>query len=77
MSMLKAIEIETVLFSFLWESQGYHVGLFLLWFTYPPLLPLQTDSCIDELVEIFLKLSVKTVQVQLIIEKTFGMNRHF
>ena len=69
--------METVFFSFPWESQGNHVGLFLLWFTYPPLLPLQTDSYIDELAEIFLKLSMKTVQVQLIIGTTFGMTRHF
>ena len=34
---------------------------------------LQTDTYIDELVEIFLKLSVKTVQVHLIICTTLGL----
>ena len=34
--------------------------------------PLQTDTYISELVEIFLKLSMKTVQVHLIIWMTLG-----
>ena len=49
------------IFSFPWESQGSHVESFLLCFTYPSKLPLQTDTYIDELAEIFLKLSIKTV----------------
>ena len=37
---------------------------------YPSKLSLQTDTYIDELVEIFLKLSMKAVQVHLIIGTT-------
>ena len=66
MLMSKVLEIETAFFSFPWESQGSHVGLFLLCFTYPSQLPLQTDTYLDELLKIFLKLSTKTVQVHLI-----------
>ena len=66
-SRQKAIDIEIAFFSFPWESQGSHIGSFLLCFTYPSLLPLQNDTYIDELVEIILKLSMKTVQVHLII----------
>ena len=33
-------------------------------------IPLQTDTCIDQLVEIFLKLSTKTAEVHLIIGMT-------
>ena len=58
------------IFSFLWESQGTHIGSFLLCFTYLSWLPLQTDTYINDLVEIFLKLSMKTVQVHLIIWTT-------
>ena len=57
----KAVEIETAFFSFPWESRGSHIGSFPFCFTYPSELPLQTDTYIDELVEIFLKLSMKTV----------------
>ena len=66
----KAIEIEIAFFSFPWESQGSHIGSLLFCFTYPPL---QTDAYIDELVEIFLKLSIKTVQVHLIICTTLAV----
>ena len=38
---------------------------------------LQTDTYIDELIEIFLKLSMKTVQVHLIIWTTFNMLQNF
>ena len=69
-SRQNAIEIETAFFSFSWESQGSHIGSFLLCFTYPSQLSLRTDTYIDELVEIFLKLSIKTVQVHLIIWTT-------
>ena len=55
-----------MIFLFLWESQGSHVGLFLLCFTYP----LQCDTYFNVLAEIFLKLSMKTVQVHLIIGTT-------
>ena len=58
------------IFSFLWESQGSHIRLFLLCFRYPSYLPLQTDTTTSELVEIFLKLSMKTVQVHLVIGTT-------
>ena len=58
------------IFSFPWKSQGSLIGSFLLCFTYPSQLPLQTDTYIDELVEIFLKLPVKTVQVHSIIGTT-------
>ena len=63
--------------SFPWESQGSHVVLFLLCFTYPSYLPLQTDTYIDELVEKFLKLSVKAVQVDLIIGTTLSCFKAF
>ena len=60
-----SIEIETAFFSFPWESQGTHIGSFFyashIRHNFPhKLIP------IDELVEIFLKLSMKTVQVHLI-----------
>ena len=58
------------IFSFPRESKGSHIGSFILCFTYPSYLPLQTDTYIDELLEIFLKLSMKTVQVHLIIWMT-------
>ena len=66
LSTLKAIEIETAFFSFSWKSQGWHVGLF----PFMLYIPLQIDTYIVELVEIFLKLSMKTVQVHLIIGTT-------
>ena len=66
-SRQKAIEIEIAIFLFLWESQGSLIGSFLSCFSYPSELLLQTDTYIDELVEIFLKLSMKTVHVHLII----------
>ena len=72
--MQNAIEIEIAFFSFLWESQGSHIGSFLLCFTYPSYLRVQTDAYIDELVEIFLRLSKKTVQVHLIIGTTLVYN---
>ena len=59
------------IFSFPWESQGSHIGSFLLCFTYP----IQTDTYVNELVEIFLKLSMKTVQVHLIIWTTLVYNK--
>ena len=40
-------------------------------------LPVQIDTYIDELVEIFLKLSMKTVQVHLIIGTTLVSNNVF
>ena len=52
-SRQKAIEIETAFFSSPWESQGSHIGSFLLCFRYPPKFPLQTDTYIDELVKSF------------------------
>ena len=69
-SRQKAIERENCIFSFPCESQGSHIGSFLLCFTYPSWLSLQTNTYIDQLVEIFLKLSVETVQVHLIIWMT-------
>ena len=68
-SRLKAIEIEIAFFHSLGNPKGRTLDHFLC-FTYPSQLPLQTDTYIDELVEIFLKLSMKTVQVQLIIGAT-------
>ena len=68
--MQEVIEIETAFFSFPWESQESHIRSFSLCFTYLSLLPLQTDTHIDKLVEIFLKLSMKTVQVHIIIWTT-------
>ena len=76
-SRQKAIEIEIAFFSFSWESQGSHIGSFLLCFTFPTLLPLQTDTYIGELVKIFLKLSIKTVQVHLIIWMTLGKSKNY
>ena len=64
-SRQKAIEIETAFFHS--PVPGSHTGSFLLCLTYPSYLPLQTNTYIDELVEIFLKLSMKTVQVHVII----------
>ena len=46
---------------------------YFLCFTYPPYLPLQTDTYIDKLVEIFVKLSMRVVQVHLIIGTTLGI----
>ena len=70
-SRLKAIDIEiSFFFSFPWGSQGKHSGLFLLCVTYLSELPLQTDTYINESVEIFPKLSMKTVQVDLIVGTT-------
>ena len=60
------------IFSFPWRSQGTHIGSFLLCFTYPSQLPLQTATYMDELLEIFLKLSMKTVQVHLIMWTTLS-----
>ena len=54
-SKQKAIEIETAFFHSLQIRHNF---------------PYKTDTSIDELVEIFLKLSMKTVQVHLIIETT-------
>ena len=64
-SRLKAIEIEIAFFSFPWESQWSHGGSFLLCFAYPSYFPPQTDTYIEESLEIFLKLSMKTVQLHL------------
>ena len=44
----KAIEIEIAFFNSLGKSLGMHIGSFLLCFTYPSSLLLQTDSYIDE-----------------------------
>ena len=63
------------IFSSPWESQGSHTGSFLLCFTYLPQFPLQTDTYINEFVEIFLKLSTKTVQVHLIIWATLDISK--
>ena len=59
-SRQKAIEIETAFFHSLGNPKGRTLDHFFV--TSP-----QNDIYIDELVEIFLKLSMKTVQVHLII----------
>ena len=70
MSMLKAIEIEITFFHSLGNPKGRTLDYFFYAshirhdFTY------KLVTYIDELVEIFLKLSVKTVQVHLIIRTT-------
>ena len=65
------------IFSSPWESQRSHIGSFLLYSTYPPYFPLQTDTYINELVEIFLKLPTKTVWVHLIISTTLVVKQCF
>ena len=54
------------IFSFPWKSQWSHIGSFIFCFT----------TYINELVEIFLKLSTKTVQVHLIIWTTLGLYKN-
>ena len=69
MLMLKAIEIETAFF----HSVGNPKDRMLDYFFYAShirQLPLQTDTYIDKLLKIFLKLSMKTVQVHLVIGTT-------
>ena len=75
-SRLKVIDIEIAFFHSLGNPKGRTLDylLYVLCFTYPPLLPLQTDTYINELVETFLKLSMKTVQVHLIIGTTLTSN---
>ena len=72
-SRLKAIKIEIEFFHFL----SNHKDRTLDYFCYTSHVrhnPLQSDAYIDELVEIFLKLSMKTVQVHLIIGTTLVMS---
>ena len=71
-SRQKAIKTEIAFFHPLGNSKGRTLDhlFYASHFTYPPQLLLQTDTYIDELVEIFLKLSTKTVQVHLIIWTT-------
>ena len=64
-SRQKAVETEIAFFHSLGNPKGRTLDHFLC-FTYPSELPLQTDTYIDELAEIFQKLSMKTVQVHLI-----------
>ena len=52
------------IFSSCWESICMLDHFFIL------KIPLQTDTCIDSLVEIFLKLSTKTAEMHLIIGMT-------
>ena len=75
-SRLKAIEIEIAIFHSLGNPKGHTLDYF---FTYPSQLPLQTDTCIDELVETFLKSmkTMKTVQVHLIFETTLAVSTYF
>ena len=64
-SRQKAIETEIAFFHFLGNPKGRTLDHFF-YASHVRQLPLQTDTCIDELVEIFLKLSMKTVQMRLI-----------
>ena len=67
---LKAIERETAFLHSLGDPMGRKLYYFLYASHIHILLPLQSDTYINELVEIFLKLSLKTVQVHLIIGTT-------
>ena len=72
-SRQKAIEIEIALF---FHSLGNLKARTFDHFLYASHIrhnfPLQTDTSVDKLVEIFLKLSMKTIQVHLIIWTTLG-----
>ena len=70
-SRQKAIEIEIAFF----HSLGNPKGRILDNFFYASHIRHNLDTYIDELVEIFLKLSMKTVQVHLIIWTTLGYGR--
>ena len=70
MLMLKATEIEIAFFHSLGSPKG---ARWIISFTLHKsvIISLQTDTYIYELVEIFLKLLMKTVQVHLITGTTF------
>ena len=69
-SKQKAIEIVISFFHCLGNPRVAHWIISFMLHTYPSYLPQQTDTYIDELVEIFLTLSMKIVQVHLIIWTT-------
>ena len=69
-SRQKAIEIETAFFHPLGNPNGRTLDHFFYASHIRHNFPLRTDTYINELVEIFLKLSMKTVQVNLIIGTT-------
>ena len=70
MSRQKAIEIEIAFFHSLGNPKGRTLDHFFYASHIRHNFPYKTDDYIDELVEIFLKLSLKTVQVHLIIWMT-------
>ena len=76
MSMLKAIEIEIAFFIPLGILR---VARWIIYFMLhmSAIIPLQTDIYINELIEILLKLSMKTVQVHLIIGTTLDVSDRF
>ena len=73
-SKLKAIEIETAFFIPLGIPRVAHwiISFILHISVTTSQLPLQTDTYIDELLKIFLKLSTKTVQGHFIIGTTLA-----
>ena len=70
-SRQKAIEIETAFFSFPSESQGSHTVIISFMLHISAIRPLQTDTYLSGLAELFLKLSIRAVQVYLIIWMTW------
>ena len=74
-SKQKAIEIETAFFHSLGNPQGHTLDHFFYASHILHNFPLNLIP-IDELVEIFLKLSMKTVQVHLIIWTTLDTENH-
>ena len=66
-SRQKAIEIETAFFHSIANPKSRTLNYFVYASHIRHNFPLETDTYIDEIAEIFLKLSVKTVQVHLII----------
>ena len=69
-SRQKAIEIETALLYSLGNPKGHTLNHFFYASHSRHNFPPQTDTYIDKSVEIFLKLSMKTIQVHLIIWTT-------
>ena len=69
-SRQKAIEIEIAFFNSLGNPKSHTLDHFFYASHICHNFPLQTDTYIDELIEIFLKLSMKTVQVHVIIWTT-------
>ena len=72
-SRQKGIEIEIAFFHSLGNPKGHTLDHFFYASHICHNFPQQTDTYIDELVEIYLKLLVKTVQVHLIIWTPLGL----